>query len=233
MPKRDAQTKRRSTSSGRRLGRPPATDGAETRRRLLEIALGEFAEQGYSDATLKAIAVKAGLTTGAVYHYFPSKVDLFLAVGEMSIDEFTSTLDEQAEGAKTFVEQLYAALEGIAILNARLPDMAPFLSNLETESRRYPELRDIHDRLVQQRDAYYRKIVMDAVDRGEITKQLDPQAVIDLVEAFRLGMARFSAQTRSIARHRALITAFEFLLDGDLIVRTGPGRSRARRARAF
>lgn len=56
----------------------PADEGA--RDRLLDAAYGEIQRQGFQAASLSAILAETGLTKGALYHYFPSKKDLGLAV---------------------------------------------------------------------------------------------------------------------------------------------------------
>lgn len=52
----------------------------ETRRRLIEAALDEFAAQGYAAANINRISQAAGFAQGTVYNYFPSKRALFEAV---------------------------------------------------------------------------------------------------------------------------------------------------------
>jgi AcrR family transcriptional regulator len=64
--------------SGRRRGRPPATDSADTKRAILDAARRLFAERGYGAVTNKDVATAAGITTGALYHYVESKLDLYL-----------------------------------------------------------------------------------------------------------------------------------------------------------
>jgi AcrR family transcriptional regulator len=200
----------------RRLGRPPATDGAETRQRLLTIALQEFAERGYSDATLKEIAVKAGLTTGAVYHYFSSKSELFIAVAEYTLVELTTVYVEHDATAKTLVERLDGAFEAIAILNERIPELAPFVASLETDALRYPELQEISARMSQERDSFYERIVAEAVASGEIGSDVNPQSVLDLLYVIRAGLVRFAIKTGDAKRHRALILGLERLFEGNL-----------------
>src|SRR6266480_974663 len=46
---------------------------AETERKILQAALDLFREEGFDDATMRAIAARAGVATGAAYYYFPSK----------------------------------------------------------------------------------------------------------------------------------------------------------------
>ena len=50
---------------------------------ILSAAMQEFLEKGFTSASLRNIAKKAGVTTGALYGYYDSKEDLFEAlVGE-------------------------------------------------------------------------------------------------------------------------------------------------------
>src|SRR6476660_4910775 len=45
---------------------------------LLEAALAVFSERGYHDASLDDVAAAAGVTKGAIYHYFDTKAELLL-----------------------------------------------------------------------------------------------------------------------------------------------------------
>ena len=59
-----------------------AEDPAElfSHDRILAQALPLFAAEGYGAVTMREIARAAGLTIGTLYHYFPSKRALYLAV---------------------------------------------------------------------------------------------------------------------------------------------------------
>lgn len=53
-----------------------------TRREILEAARKLFAEQGYQATSLAQITEQAGVTTGAVYHHWANKRELFAATVE-------------------------------------------------------------------------------------------------------------------------------------------------------
>jgi AcrR family transcriptional regulator len=57
-----------------------AEQRAETTRLLVKVARGLFEAKGYPGVTLAEVVAKAGVTKGALYHYFESKEDLFRAV---------------------------------------------------------------------------------------------------------------------------------------------------------
>jgi len=81
-----------------------------TREVLLAAAATLFAEQGFGETSVEAIAERAGFTRGAFYSNFESKDDIFLTLleirGQASIDEVSGiyraseTLDEALGGLK-------------------------------------------------------------------------------------------------------------------------------------
>lgn len=54
--------------------------GDDKRLRILDAALTEMAEHGFARASTNAVAERAGVAKGLVFHHFGSKEDLFLAV---------------------------------------------------------------------------------------------------------------------------------------------------------
>ncbi|MCD7947903.1 MAG: TetR/AcrR family transcriptional regulator [Oscillospiraceae bacterium] len=53
---------------------------ATTQSRILEAGKAEFLAKGFEPASLRAIAKEAGVTTGAIYGYYPDKAALFGAL---------------------------------------------------------------------------------------------------------------------------------------------------------
>jgi AcrR family transcriptional regulator len=67
-----------------RPGRRPGASG--TRDAILLAARERFAEVGYDRATIRAIAVQAGVDPALVMHFFGSKQQLFLAAIQLTIN---------------------------------------------------------------------------------------------------------------------------------------------------
>src|SRR6202045_3970852 len=70
----------------RRLPRP------ERRRQLLDAALEVFVAQGYHAASMDEIAERAGVSKPVLYQHFPSKLDLYLALLDQSVDALVETV---------------------------------------------------------------------------------------------------------------------------------------------
>jgi AcrR family transcriptional regulator len=78
----------------------------ETGRRILDAALDLFREEGFDAATMRAIAVRAGVATGAAYYYFPSKDAIVLAFYERSNSELQPRIASVLETTKGFEARL-------------------------------------------------------------------------------------------------------------------------------
>lgn len=62
-----------------KMADPALTPRAEhTRAAIIEAALELFREQGYDATTMRAVAQRAGVSTGNAYYYFSSKEELIL-----------------------------------------------------------------------------------------------------------------------------------------------------------
>ena len=75
------QAARMSAPIARRTGRRKGGRGradSGTRAAILQAARRLFAEQGYGETTLRAIAAEAGVTSPLVLHFFGSKAHLFV-----------------------------------------------------------------------------------------------------------------------------------------------------------
>ncbi len=65
----------------------PHATKADTRERILDVALDLFTEQGFDGTSLREIAERLGVTKAALYYHFESKDDILLAL-HMRLHEF-------------------------------------------------------------------------------------------------------------------------------------------------
>lgn len=65
-----------------------AEQKAQRPREILDAAFEEFVEKGYAAARMDDVAARVGVTKGTVYLYFPTKEDLFEAVGNHMLTPF-------------------------------------------------------------------------------------------------------------------------------------------------
>jgi AcrR family transcriptional regulator len=68
------------TAASPGAGVPARSPAPEQRDRILDTALRLMAERGVSATSMRRLADGCGLNVATLYHYFPSKADLFAAV---------------------------------------------------------------------------------------------------------------------------------------------------------
>ena len=87
----------------------PATPS--TRERLIATAMSLFWEKGYDSTSVAEVLQKAGVNSGSLYHFFPGKQDLLLAVLDAYHRGIGPMLLEPAwKGVDDPVERVFALL---------------------------------------------------------------------------------------------------------------------------
>ncbi|MBX7553741.1 TetR family transcriptional regulator [Streptomyces sp. NPDC004232] len=83
----------------RRRGRPPRTESAGTRDRILGAAREEFSERGYEKTSVRGIAKAAGVDSALVHHYFGTKEQVFEAAVAVAFAPALNAPDAVAAGS--------------------------------------------------------------------------------------------------------------------------------------
>ena len=81
---------------------------AARRRQLLDVALGEFAERGYSGVSMDQVAEAAGVTKPVLYQHFTSKRALYLELVADVADRLESAVVKATADAASPREQVEA-----------------------------------------------------------------------------------------------------------------------------
>lgn len=96
------------------------TKSQETSFRILEAALELFRTEGFDKTTMRDIAAKAGVATGAAYYYYESKDAIILAFYELASTAMQPRIAAAVATEKSLENRLRA------ILNAKLDYFEPF-----------------------------------------------------------------------------------------------------------
>jgi len=221
--------KRHTGTGGRRrkLGRPVASDGDERRRLIIEAARRQFARSGYVGTTNREIAEQAGITTGAIYHYFESKLDVYLAVFEetdrLILERYREAISDTS---LSFDGMVARVLEVSSQINSEDEAHAAFLSSASVEAHRVDELMPsymLHDRKMSE---FFKELVDMGVEQNCVP--VDSRCeVLDVLRVLTLGLTWFSVRVHDPANHRKATLATVRALRGDLFTIK---KSRPRRA---
>lgn len=198
----------------KRLGRPPATDSGDTKRRILDIAREMFSVHGYEVATNRDIATAAGITSGALYHYFGSKLDLYLAVHEDVQAGVYESFSNATMNLETFTEMFLAVLEVAHDMNENDPSVARFVGAVRVDAQRHPEMAAALLPRSEQREVFFTRLIDVGVKTGEIDEQQRSFALAFLLTIL-VGLT--DAVSGDNAQHKQAIEAIKMVMTGDLL----------------
>jgi AcrR family transcriptional regulator len=145
----------------------------ETGLRILDAALELFRQEGFDTATMRDIARKAGVATGAAYYYYPSKDAIVMGFYQRANAEMQSKIEAALSDVngleKRLCEVIRVKLAHFApnrgVLRALLRNGADPKHPLSPFSPQTKEIRDIDM-------AWFRRILVDCGVR--VPRDLEP-----------------------------------------------------------
>jgi AcrR family transcriptional regulator len=186
-----------------------------TRANILRSARMCFALRGFGVATNREIAERAGVTAAAIYQYFDSKVDLYLAAASEAIDEVAEHMHARAEGGGRIGTALSGIVTSLLALHESDPSLAAFLSEVPSELQRHPEIARGFKPDRSAVVAILSNVIGRAVTAGELDAA-DAGPTIEMFIACLMGLSQYAALND---RGRPAARAFAELLEGRLFER--------------
>jgi AcrR family transcriptional regulator len=83
---------------------------SDTQQKILDAAIDVFAQKGYHDTRVDEIVDASKTSKGAVYFYFPSKQDIFLAIVDKFANLLAGRLDKAMSQQAHGIERVSLAL---------------------------------------------------------------------------------------------------------------------------
>lgn len=150
---------------------------AERREAIVKVAIDEFAENDYRNASISRIVARAGIAKGSFYQYFENKQDLYRyllgLMGEEKI-RFLQHTDPPDATQGIFAYLAFLFRTGFEFQLAR-PRLAQVAYRFLTAD---PALADGALRPLQEvATAFYRQLVESGRAQGDIDPALDPELV--------------------------------------------------------
>ena len=166
----------RSPSPGAVAEASPRRRGQHARRRVLRAALEVLAESGMPGFTIESVARRAGASKATLYRHWPSASALLVDAMDA---EFRPAPDVATGDVRA---DLITVLSAAAAMVDRSPFpelMAAFMDAAERD----PALADLPASRTERRRRPLLRVVTDAVGRGDLRPDVDPELVVDLLAA--------------------------------------------------
>ncbi len=169
--------------------RPPDQRGArmprrERRAQLLESALGVFVASGYHAAAMDDIAERAGVSKPVLYQHFPGKMDLYLALLDISCDQVIDNCRAALASTPDNKQRVAATID--VFYDYVADDNGAFRLVFESDLTNEVAVRQLVDRVTNECAAMIAEVIRD--DTGL------PDEASRLLAVSLVGMAQVSAR---------------------------------------
>lgn len=195
----------------------------ERRAQILRAARSVFIERGYLAARVEDVAKRANLSKGAVYFYFETKRDLFLALVREEQEQTYSFLDAAESDPRPATVKLIDLGQKYVGYFAGLKSPPRFFMMMTEQAIRDDEIREelqaVHLRFLEQ----VTRIVAQGIAEGSF-RDIDPMAAAQVLKAMIDGLAGQSAIGVRPDQARLSSDGLRLILEGLLEPPTVPAR---------
>lgn len=159
--------------------------GQNTRARLLDSALRQFAVKGYDATSVGDICEVANVSKGAFYHHFESKQAVFLAL----LDSWLQVIDEglQEFHEPTVPKALLAMTKILPDILTAASDQLPMFLEFWLHASRDPTVWEASIEPYQHFRGFFAGLVAQGVKEGSL-KAVDPQVAGQVILSMVLGI---------------------------------------------
>ena len=175
------------------MARKTKAEALKTRQHLIDVAITLFAKNGVSTTTLADIADAAGMTRGAIYWHFDSKVSLFNEIWNAQPyigEEIRKKLKAKYHDNDLILlrEMIIEALRFIATDRCQYELLQILYHTCEFTGDMYSE-REIRERFWFNRERM-RKILRNCISKGQIPVNTNIDLTITLIHGYLSGIIK-------------------------------------------
>jgi TetR/AcrR family fatty acid metabolism transcriptional regulator len=162
---------------------------AKKKNKILRAALETFLEEGFHNAKMKDIALRAQIGKGTIYEYFHSKEDLFTHSVHIGIENLNKAIMEEALMKSSAREQLEAIIQGNIRLLFQFKHLTKLMSLEFFKIENIKKMKDCaqHDPFKERLDCVI-NIIQKGIRRKEF-RPIDPFLAASMVYSCVFGLA--------------------------------------------
>ncbi|MDR7300376.1 TetR/AcrR family transcriptional regulator [Haloactinomyces albus] len=146
-------------------------------QRLLTVATRLFADRGFETTSVQQIVDAAGVTKGAMYHYFGSKDDLLYEIYARVLRVQTARMEKVADSTDSVRQRLHAVAADVVVTTAaNLDDTVIFFRSMhllhpDKQAEVRSERRRYHQRV--------RRLIEEGQHQGVFRSDKSAELVVD------------------------------------------------------
>ncbi|MGC8468150.1 MAG: TetR/AcrR family transcriptional regulator [Acidithiobacillus sp.] len=172
---------------------PNIGDGS---RRILDAAEELFADRGFDAVSMHAIAQAAGISKANIYHYFPNKDALYLAVLRSASENLRTLLQEAINSHGSVSEILHHFANSHLQALLKRPRLVRLVWR-EILEKGAPRAKELAEQGFSELFSNLVELIRNGQERGELRAEIDPAVAAILLIAGNV----FFFQHRDTLRH--------------------------------
>jgi AcrR family transcriptional regulator len=189
----------------------------QRRDQILKAAMACFARQGYRATSMDDVVRESGLSVGAIYSYFASKEELFLAICDERNEQTLAYLNDLFRRPGPMVEKTREAVDYFFnLLSDELLTLARVNVEFMTEASKSERVRARQEQRCESVRQFMRWLLSEAQQQGEIRADVDIAAAAELMMMLNDGILLLSSAGLRRVSLDALKPAYLMLLNAGL-----------------
>ncbi|MFH1147041.1 MAG: TetR/AcrR family transcriptional regulator [Pseudomonadota bacterium] len=157
---------------------------ADKQQRVIDVAVQEFSERGYQQASINSMVSRLNIAKGSIYQYFENKKGLFLFIFDQAISLVRKRL--KAVKKNTEGEDFFLRIRKSLLAGKEFIDKHPALYRVYLRilfERDSPLREDLLQTIRLFSHEYLAALLEEGQNRGEVRKELDPKMAVFVVDA--------------------------------------------------
>jgi TetR/AcrR family acrAB operon transcriptional repressor len=166
-------------------------DAEVTKRNLLDAGLIVFSQKGYAATRVEDIAKQANVTTGAIYHHFEGKSDLYSALVDLNsakANQLAEQILQEGGTPATILRHLLVRLFQFAEEDEEYRAVVELSINM---TGFVPELDEITEQILEGRRQlaqFLSNLIREGIKAGEFRHDVSPEDAALALVGFMNGM---------------------------------------------
>ncbi|NMA48802.1 MAG: TetR/AcrR family transcriptional regulator [Tissierellia bacterium] len=186
------------------------------REKIFQVAITEFAANGYSGTNINTIAKNADISIGSMYNYFESKEDLFLSIVDYGYGILEKALDEVITEDGTIFEIIERLFRITSAYTKSHKELNQIYLDLSTQG-----LSNLSKRLSCKMETItnelYSKILKNAKEKKEIRADVNEKLIAFYIDNL-LVMYQFSLTSNYYKERMEIFLGEEICKDNEKII---------------
>ncbi|MGF7057626.1 TetR/AcrR family transcriptional regulator [Brassicibacter mesophilus] len=164
----------------------------DKKERITEVAIDEFAQHTFLNASINRIVENAGIAKGSFYQYFEDKKDLYKYILEKSGEKKLESIADVMKNMKeldffSLVRELYAAGVKFSLDSPKLSAISlDFVKNCDSDLK-----KEIMGNNVPKSNKLFEDLLSDGIDKGDIKRDIDVKLVAYLITSLSISTSEY------------------------------------------